>query len=354
MAFIKYNGVSIRAISAAVPRQKMDNLSNPFFSEKDAKGIIQLTGIASRRVAGESTCSSDLCYVAAKHLMESTGVSKDSIDVLVFVSQTPDYRQPATAIILQDRLALPKTCAAFDVNLGCSGFVYGLSIAYSYVSMEGIRNVLLLNGETRTKVFSLQDRSTSLLFGDAGSACLVGKTKKSETSFFDLNSDGSRHDMVMIKAGGYRYPSSKETIEKKLREDGSIRSDEQCFMNAEGIFDFTMRDVPPAIVSLLTRTSISPEDIDYFVLHQANKFLTDRIAKKIGAKAEKVPYCLSEFGNTSSVSIPLTIVSQLSGAFEGMRKKVLMAGFGVGLSWGSCIVDFDCTEVLPLIETGEE
>ena len=351
MAIFKYSGIGISGISAAAPKEKYNNLvHNDFFTEEEVKSIVNKTGIKERRVASSNICASDLCYFAAEQLLKEMVIDINTIDVLIFISQTADYRMPATSIILQDRLGLPKSCAAFDINLGCSGYVYGLSLAFSLCTHNTIRKVLLLNGETRTKVYSFKDKSTGLLFGDAGAATLIERNKDAGESIFSLNSDGSMYQSIMIPAGGYRYPSSSETVKEKVFDDGSIRTDEQGIMDGSGVFDFTIQDVPWDITRVLHESGKAINDIDIFLFHQANKFITDHIAKKMGIPLEKVPYSLDKFGNTSSVSIPLNIVSELSYQLSNEVKTVLMTGFGVGLSWATGLLNLNKPYISQLIE----
>jgi len=351
MAVLHFTGIGISGLSAAVPAKVIDNLSeSEFFTEKEAKSIVKVTGIRERRAASSDICASDLCYKAAEQLLTDMDIDRNTVDILIFISQTPDYRMPATGIILQDRLGLPKSTAAFDVNLGCSGFIYGLAMAYSFCQQDSVRKVLLLNGETRTKVYSAKDKGTGLLFGDAGSAVLIEKREETQDSWISLNADGKRSNMIMIPSGGYRNPSSPESLIEKTHPDGSIRNDEQGIMDGQGVFDFTITDIPTDIKKTLEISGFTIEDIDFFLLHQANKFITDHIAKKMGIPLNKVPYCLQRFGNTSSVSIPLTMVSEASAYLCGANKRLLMCGFGVGLSWGTAIITLAHPHISDLIE----
>jgi 3-oxoacyl-[acyl-carrier-protein] synthase-3 len=339
MAIFIHEGVGIRGLAAAVPSRIFDNYrDNIHFSTEDAKAIVDKTGIFQRRVAAPKTCASDLCFAAGDSLINGMQLDRSEIDMLIFVSQTPDFRMPATAILLQERLGLPKSCAAFDINLGCSGFVYGLNLAFSLVKQPGIRKILLLNGETRTKVYSFKDRQTGFLFGDAGTACLVEKGEEFGTSRFILDSDGAKSDYIKINSGGYRNPSSPDSLLEKTFDDGSIRTDEQGFMDGAGVFEFVITQVPKQIKEILRISEKTTEEIDHFVFHQANQFMNDHLVKKLKLQPEKVPFCLDRYGNTSSVSIPLTIVSELSDKLSGSTKQLLLSGFGVGLSMGSAVV----------------
>lgn len=351
MAFFEYENVAIKGISAAVPKRIFNNETDSrFFTEEQAKSVVSLTGIKQRRIADVGMCSSDLCFAAADKLLNEMEIDRQTIDVIIFVSQTPDYRSPATGIILQDRLGCPTTTAAFDVNLGCSGFIYGLNQAFSFALQPAIRKVLLLNGETRTKVYSMQDKSAGLLFGDGGSACLIERDPSASKAYFSLHSDGKRFHYIIVKGGGYRYPSSLDTVTKKTYSDGSIRSDEHGIMDGEGIFDFTIRDVYKSILNDLRYLNDSADSIDYFIFHQANKFITDHIAKKLRVPSDKVPYSLDKFGNVSSVSIPLTMVSALNTILPHNDYRVFMSGFGVGLSWGNAIMNIKKPYVAQITE----
>ena len=350
MSLLKFKNVGISGISAAVPKNEIDNrYFSKLFSEEEIENTIKTTGIEKRRFADKNTCSSDLCATAAERLFDQMGIDKNSIDLLIFLSQTPDYRQPATAAVLQHRLGLAKTTGAFDINLACSGYIYGLSTAYAYASQEGINRVLLLVGETLSKIISKDDRATSLLFGDGGTATLIEKGDKYGESFFSLNTDGSGDWVLRIPAGCYRNPSTPETLKVKKHEDGSIRSEEHLFMDGMEVFNFTMREVPKDIKNVLSFSETDIADINYIVFHQANKFMTDFFAKKLKYTIDQVPYSLQKFGNTSAVSIPLTIVSALPGTLM-QGKKVILSGFGGGLSWGSALLNMGDVKVIELGE----
>ena len=243
MAFLSYSNIGIAGIAACVPKHTIDNYHyTQYFPEDVVRKVVDKIGIYERRFADEHTCASDLCYAAAERLIADLQVDKSEIDVLIFISQTPDYRMPATAFLLQERLGLPKTTMAFDLSLGCSAFLYGLSVGYSLLQQPHIRKVLLLDGETRSKVYSPKDRKTAFLFGDAGAAVLLERGEKYGKSYFSLNSDGSMADTIKIEGGGYRMPSSEETLrERVVDEHGNIRSFEHGYMNGDDVFNFVQR-----------------------------------------------------------------------------------------------------------------
>lgn len=351
MAFLSFNGVGIIGLAAAVPAHKIKNRSyTEYFSEEEVAEIVEKTGIEERRFAEAGVCSSDLCQAAAEKLISDLEIDKSEIDLLVFVSQTPDYRMPATAVLLQDRLGLTKQTMAFDLSLGCSAFVYALSVVFSLVQQGTIRKALLLDGETRSRAYYPKDRRVAFLFGDGGVAALIEKNERYGQSYFSLNSDGSRGDLIKIKAGGYRYPSSIESVQERVVDDhGNISTDEHGAMNGADVFNFVIEEIPNDVKNILDKAGITKENPDFFVFHQANAFMNGYLAKKMKLPADKVPSCIREFGNTSSVSIPLTMVSQLKGKMEG-SKKVLLCGFGVGMSWASAVMDFQDCWISDLVE----
>jgi 3-oxoacyl-[acyl-carrier-protein] synthase-3 len=344
MGLFSFENIGISGISAAVPANEIDNYEHDlYFSKEDVKEVVDKIGVKKRRFANKDTCASDLCYAAAEKLIVEMGINREEIDLLLFISQTPDYRMPATSIILQERLNLPKSTIAFDINLGCSAFLYGLSVAYSMISSGAAKKALILDGETRSKVYSQKDRKTSFLFGDGGVAALIERNDKFASSWFSLNSDGERASLIMVPAGGYRNMSSTETLKEKVVDEyGNIRSDEQGYMNGADVFNFVIREIPKDFKRLMEFSGIELATIDFFVFHQANQYINGLIAKKLKLDKEKIPSTIEEYGNTSSVSIPLTIVSELKDQLKD-RKRMLLSGFGVGLSWGTAVIDVhDC------------
>jgi 3-oxoacyl-[acyl-carrier-protein] synthase-3 len=351
MAYIQYEGVGITAMSAAVPRRVVKGREyTEVFSQEEANEIVDKTGIEERRFADAETCSSDLCFAAAEKLIADNNINKEEIDLLVFISQTPDYRMPATSVTLQHRLGLPNSTIAFDITLGCSAFIYGLSVVYGMMERSGLRKALLLDGETRSKVYSPRDRRSAFLFGDGGVAALIERDPKFGTSTFSLNSDGSRADLIMIPAGGYRKMSSAETVvEKVVDEFGNMRSEEQGYMRGGDVFNFVIREIPRDIKNTLAKVEKTVDDFDYIVFHQANNFINSYIMKKMKMDATKIPSTIAKFGNTSSVSVPLTIVSELQGKLDG-NKELLLTAFGVGMTWATGVVPFVDCKISDLVE----
>lgn len=351
MALLTFKNVGIIGMSACVPANTIINYSyTENFSAEEAKEITDKTGILERRFALPGVTSSDLCFAAAEKLIADLNINKAEIDLLVFVSQTPDYRMPATSVLLQNRLGLSMQTMAFDISLGCSAFVYSLSVVYALMEKSGFRKALLLDGETRSRVYSPKDRKTAFLFADAGIAAIIERDERFGESFFSLNSDGSREDLIKIKAGGYRYPSTAETlVDKVIDEHGNMRSEEHGYMEGADVFNFVLREIPPDIKRLEAFSGMALDSLDYYLFHQANDYMNGYLAKKLKLPADKVPSCIAQFGNTSSVSIPLTIASQLQGKLVE-NKKAMLCGFGVGMSWATAFINFNNCQISDLVE----
>lgn len=351
MAFLKFTNVGVTAISCCVPKNVINNYDYTEYFDKDVvKDIVDKVGIFERRFADKETCSSDLCFAAAEKLISDNHINKDEIDLLIFISQTPDYRMPATSIILQERLGLSNSCIAFDISLGCSAYIYGLSIAFSMMQSGNLRKAIILDGETRSKVYNPKDRKSAFLFGDAGSATLIERDEKFGESYFSLNSDGSRHDLIKIEGGGYRKMSSIETIEEKeVDEYGNIRSLENGYMQGGDVFNFVIREIPKDIKRLLKESGLDLSIMDFYLFHQANNFMNEYLIKKLKVDSSKVPSTISKYGNTSSVSIPLTITSELKDRLKG-RRKLFLSAFGVGLSWATGIINVQDCKISDIVE----
>lgn len=351
MAYLQFDGVGITAMSAAVPKRVIKNREyTEVFSQEEAKEIVDKTGIEERRFSDAETCSSDLCFAAAEKLIADNNINKEEIDLLVFISQTPDYRMPATSCTLQHRLGLTNSTISFDITLGCSAFLYGVSVVYSMMERSGLRKALLLDGETRSKVYSPRDRRSAFLFGDGGVAALIERDPKFGKSTISMNSDGSRADLIMIPAGGYRKMSSAETVvEKVIDEYGNMRSDEQGYMRGGDVFNFVIREIPRDIKSTVAFAGKEMDSFDYVVFHQANNFINGYIAKKMKLDNAKIPSTIAKFGNTSSVSVPLTIVSELQGKLAG-KKELLLTAFGVGMTWATGVIPFVDCKISDIVE----
>jgi 3-oxoacyl-[acyl-carrier-protein] synthase-3 len=327
--------IRIAGIASAVPakRQGESDLAS-VFGEKEARRLVKGTGVVERRIDPE-LCTSDLCFAAAERLIEDLGWSRDSIQHLVFLSQTPDYRLPATACVLQHRLGLSTECTAFDVNLGCSGYTYGIWLAGKL--LEPGQRALLCVGDMASCTVSSVDRSALPLFGDAVSVTALECTSEEPVgriTFFG-GTDGSGHDNIIIPAGGYRVRTSLESLQVAECSDGIFRTQENLLMKGAEVFSFGIREVPNLIKRTLDAVSWQISDVDAFVFHQANTFMLTTIADKLGISMDRVPLSIERFGNTSSASIPLTLTVCLRDSLQVGGKKLLLVGFGVGWSWAA-------------------
>lgn len=340
MAVVKTTGARIAAVCTCLPTKRFDNVSDcSAFTEEEIRKVTGMAGVSSRRVAGEAICSSDLCIAAAQRLLERLEWAADSIDAVIMVTQTPDYFLPSTACVVHHRLKLADHCAAFDVGLGCSGYPYGMWLAAMMLQGGGMRRVLLLHGETPTRFSDQSDRSVSLLFGDAGSATALEATDVAGSTWhYALHSDGDGYDSMIVESGGFR-----DRFEQAVRK--------HCVsMNGALIFNFTIKRVPALIQETLRAASTGADDIDYFIFHQSNQFIMKHLCAKQSLPSEKVPIILRDFGNTGGPSIPLTMTHGNLTRPKDRALRLMLLGYGVGLSWGSALVDLDERAVLDSVE----
>lgn len=336
MAQLNVRNVSIKGISACVPKTREENRDlSVFFSVEEAEKFISTTGVERRRKASDDTCTSDLCLKAAEKLLEELHWEKDSVDCLIFVSQTSDYILPATSCILQDRLGLSEECYALDISLGCSGWVYGLSMLSSLLMPGTMKRGLLLAGDTTLKSVSPCDKSAWPLFGDAGTATAVEFNSLADGFQFHFSTDGSGYDAIIVPEGGYRKPVSVSSFEYQKQEEGICRNRLHTILNGMDVFSFGISKAPQTVNKLMKIIGKESTDIDYFLFHQANKFMNEKIRKKLKLVEGQVPYSLKDFGNTSSATIPLTMVTQIQKDLVMHKLTMVGCGFGVGLSWGS-------------------
>lgn len=350
MSSFSLSNVRIAGIAASLPAQTVSNRDYDRISEKDRNLLIKTTGIEERRIAPASMTASDLCVAATEQLMQDLNWVPGDIQALIFVTQTPDYPVPATAMLLQDRLGLSKSCLAFDINQGCAGYVYGLATLSSLVASGGIKKALLLVGDTITHTISYEDKSSAPIFSDAGSATALEFVPDAPPMHFNLQSDGSGYKAIFIAEGGARTPVTAESLESVEIHPGICRAPNQLAMAGLDVFNFALREVVPNIKELLTFAGKTAEDPDYFIFHQANLLLNKSLQKKLKLPAEKVPLTLSKYGNTSCATIPITLVSELRNALTTQSLELAMSGFGVGLSWGSALIHTDKLVCSPLIE----
>ena len=329
--------IGIKAIEYVLPDSILTNEDlAKIYADWTAEKILVKTGIASRHVVAENECASDLAERAAKKLFESGVTSPENIDFILLATQSPDYFLPTTACILQDKLGIPQTAGALDFNLGCSAFIYGLAMAKSLINTGIAKNVLLITAETYTKYINPLDKSNRTIFGDGAAATLVCDGGHA-VGDFDLGTDGSGKDFLIVPAGAHRLVRSVETA-KEFEESGSIRSQNNLFMNGPEVFNFTIRVVPESIRKILDKHKLYLQDIDLFVFHQANKFMLDFLRKKMKIPENKFYIDMQDTGNTVSATIPIALKRAEEKGLLRIGNTVLVIGFGVGLSWGSTII----------------
>jgi 3-oxoacyl-[acyl-carrier-protein] synthase III len=344
MAIVRVEGVRLAGLASSVPdfvRTVDDDVLQ--FKSEDARKISKSIGVTSRRIAPEGVCASDLCVAAAERLLDELDWDRESIQAVLFVTQTPDYPAPATACTLQSRLGLSTNCAAMDINLGCSGYVYGLATAAQFVQgmaggKENSGRVLLLVGDTITHFVSPDDRATAPLFGDAGSATALEFSAAAEPLVFSLGTDGRGCNHLIVPAGGARQPRTAETGVRTARESGNIRSDEDMYMNGAEVFAFALQEVPKMVRSTLAEADWSIEDVDGVVMHQSNGIMLNHLRKRLKVDEEKFVIALEGYGNASCASIPLAMTHQWASAEPNQKRRLVLAGFGLGWSWGGAAV----------------
>ncbi|MDY0211293.1 MAG: ketoacyl-ACP synthase III [Acholeplasma sp.] len=335
--------INITSISSYLPETvfELSSLSKEF-GEKVVANIIRATGIERIRIADKDETSSDMCFKAAEYLLRNECVERKDVDGLVFVSQTSDYLVPSTSVILQDRLGLSKDTVCIDIHYGCSGYIYGLFQACLWINSGACTNVLVLSGDTSTKMINPKDKSLRMVFGDCGTATLL--KKGADDIGFNINSDGGGYDRLIIPAGGFRIRSSDVTKILEFDEDGNGRTQEDLYMDGMAIFDFSISNVHKNIDSLIEFVNWDKESINLFVLHQANKFMINTIRKKMKVEETRVPMNLTNYGNTGPATIPL-LLSDLYSSNSNVLDRVILSGFGVGLSWGSIACNLTKTKL---------
>jgi 3-oxoacyl-[acyl-carrier-protein] synthase-3 len=312
--------------------------------ERTAKTV----GLRERRVASAGVTALDLCADAATRLLAEMGLDASSIDAIIFVTQTPDYAQPNNASLLHGRLGLSKSAPAYDLSMGCSGWVTGLHQAALLCAHGGAARVLLCAGDTLSRLTNPGDRSTDPLFGDAGSATLVEKTGRSAPWHFVLGADGAGADAIRVRQGGARQPSGPLT--ERTDAEGNRMHDANLVMQGADVFSFTLREVPGAIQSVLRHAGYEPATLDALLLHQANRFIVATLAKKLGVAEAKTPMGVVErYGNQSSASLPCVLIDGLADRLEAETLKVAGCGFGVGLSWGAFAGEIGPLTVAPIL-----
>lgn len=325
MAIFSLSNTKLVGISAAIPKNEVSNRELAGIKADERELLIKTTGIDSRRIAAKDLSASELCFLAAQKLLTDLNWKADEVEILVFVTQTPDFHLPGSTMVLQEKLGLSKSCVLLDVHQGCAGYVYGLSTISSMMSAAKLKKGLLLVGDTISHLLAEDDLSTVPIFSDAGSATALEFDTNAPEMHFNLEADGSHFDAIHMAKGQ------------------SMR------MKGHEIFTFGLREVAPNIEKLLEEKQLKKDEVAYFVFHQANKLLNDSIRRKMQIPSEKCPMTIEKYGNTSCTTIPLTIVSELRREIQENSFNLLLSGFGVGLSWGSAHINttkLTCPELI--------
>lgn len=337
MSFSRLDGFRIAGVSTVVPATQLDNLAlGERYGADDVRKVVSMAGVRHRHVVSEGQTSVDLCTDAAQRLLQALGWAPESVTGLIMVTQSPDHFLPSSACVVHGRLGMGVDCAAFDVGLGCSGYPYGLYLAATMLKGGGHQRILMLNGDTPSRFTSPDDHATTLLFGDAGSAtALEAVAPGGFASHFGLFSDGTGAEALIMKGGGFRDRFPVDPRDLYVRMDGA------------GVFNFTIKRVPPLIQDTLAKAGLGVQDVDAYIFHQSNRFIMKHLIKKCGLPEDRVPFTLEDTGNCGGPSVPVTLTRALVAPPDASQdRRVMLLGYGVGLSWASAVVQLDARAVL--------
>ena len=349
MAFWSIKNVSLRGVTGTVPKNPVKSADLPIFTQEEADTFDKTVGIRNRYIAPDSICASDLCQDAGERLLSALGWGKESVDVLLFVSVTGDYKTPPTSAILQDRMGLSNACFVLDVPMGCCGCMYGITVAGNLLSAGTVKRALVLVGDTGLRMGSMQDKSRVPLFGDSGTAMALEFDSYAEEIIVEMNTLGAGYKALMTPHGGYRHPITKESFENEDFGNGIIRAPKDALINGMDVFSFAISKPPISIKNMLDRLGLDKDkDIDYFLIHQANKLIVDRIVKKLKLDESRVPYNLQEFGNLGGASIPMLMTTRIEDVLSSRPLTLLCSSFGLGLTWGTMVMKTKNVMTLPL------
>ncbi|SFP02602.1 3-oxoacyl-ACP synthase III family protein [Prevotella sp. tf2-5] len=350
MAFIKIDKVAVRGMAACVPEHIEENIDLPFFKDGEAERVIAQTGIERKHTVGEGDfTTADLCEKACNELIEKLGWERDSIDAIVFVCSVGDYILPPSSCLLQDRLGLSESCLAIDIKQGCPGWVIGMSTATALVATGSIKRAILMNGDLNSLLNSRRDKETAPIFGDAGAATALEYDENAPTMYFYHGTRGKDFKFAYIPEGGHRNKLTPESLEYKEIRPNVLRRGIDTIMDGMGVFAFGLNVGPKLIKCPCEHYGLNMDEVDFFVFHQANKYLIDKIRKKLKIEPERVPYCIKDFGNTGNCCVPLTLVSQCNEEMNNKKLKIMGCAFGVGMAWSSVYFETDkivCPQLL--------
>lgn len=350
MAFFEFKNIRVAGVACAVPKNVVRTESfKSLFGDEEVEKFMAMTGVRESRRTLEHQTAGDLCFRAAAELLQAKRVNREDIGAVVFASHSPDYRRPSTAFVLQYRLGIPKEAVCYDIGLGCSSLVVGLQTVASMMSCGDIKKALLFVGDTAGKSVYPTDRSSVMLFGEAGAVVLLEKTEDDKGEISSLiRSDGSGFKYMIIPGGGYRNLHAGEEV--VMCQDGNERTLMNSFIQGTSVFTFTIFDVPKLIKDFWSRSGTTVDDYDCYAFHQANLYILRQIAKKTKIPMEKLPITLDRYGNTSGASAILSLCDRYASGKEGRDIKVFACGFGIGISLGVTIFEINTDDILPVFE----
>ena len=352
MAFATIHNVSIRGISACVPAHIEENLTLPVFKEGEAERVIAQTGIERKHTVETGTTVTDLCASAFEKLIAELGWEKSTIEILILVSSAGDYITPPASNVLHGRLGLPEECLCYDIRQGCPGWVIGMSTIASMMMTGSYHRAVLLCGDSSTIMKSPFDKETRPLFGDAGTATALEYDEQAAPMYFQHGTRGKDFQAIMAHDGGLRHPFTAKSLEYEVIDENIVRRPIDSMMNGMDVFSFALSVAPKSLLSLMEKYGLGDDNVDYYLFHQANMYLNEKIRRKLKLAPEKVPYSLRDYGNTGPATIPLTIVTQCRDHYASSHKKSLACAFGVGLAWASMYFETNkivCPEIIQYI-----
>ena len=351
MAKWEIKNVNIAGVAMAVPKHTVKTTDIDLFTPEEAEVFDKTVGIKSRHIAPDTMCASDMCQAAGEKLLEELGWEKDSIDALIFESVTGDYRTPPTSCLLQDRMGLSEDCFCVDIPMGCCGCMYAITVAGNLLTTGQIRRALLLVGDTALRMGSMKDKSRVPLLGDGGTAMALEYDETANDIIIDFHTLGKGGEALMTPHGGFRRPATPESFIYEDFGNGIVRAPYHTMINGMNVFSFAITRPPKSVEKFLTEYEINRNtDIDFFLIHQANKMIVDRVVKKLKLPLDKVPYNLEEFGNLGGASIPSLMVTRIADKLRKEPTTILGSSFGLGLSWGTMLLKTKPMTISELIQ----
>ena len=349
MAKWNIKNVALRGVTGTVPNHPVKSAELPIFTQEEADTFDATVGIKNRYLASDDVCASDLCADAAERLIAGLAWEKDSIDVLIFGSVTGDYKTPPTSGILQSRLGLSMDCFVLDVPMGCCGCMYAINVAGNLLSAGTAKRAIIMVGDTAARMGNMKDKSRVPLFGDGGIAMALEYDPTADDIIIDMHTLGDGYQALMTPHGGYRHPITEESFVEEDFGNGIIRAPQDALINGMDVFAFAISRPPISIKKLMEAEGLDKDnDVDFYLIHQANKLIVDRIVKKMKLAPEKVPYNLQKFGNLGGASIPMLMTSEIAESLKERPLTLVCSAFGLGLTWGTMVLRTKSMIVLPI------